>query len=143
MSLVITFGRGCNSRQLQTSLLSGASSGYVCFRKLQQACPCSRIAKSVRRSFSEGRTGLKIETKMFYVYIIQSINYSNQHYVGFSDDLKTRIRDHNWGNSIHTSKFKPWELICYFGFKDRVKAKQFEHYLKTGSGRAFLKKHFL
>lgn len=32
---------------------------------------------------------------MYYVYLIKSINHPNQHYVGFSDDLKTRIADHN------------------------------------------------
>ncbi len=80
---------------------------------------------------------------MYYVYLIQSINHPNQHYVGFSDDLRTRIRDHNWGNSIHTSKFKPWTLTCYFAFSDAKKAKVFEKYLKSGSGRAFLKKHLL
>lgn len=80
---------------------------------------------------------------MYYVYLIQSVNYPNQHYVGFSDDLKMRIHEHNQGNSTHTKKFKPWYIVCYFAFKDRNKAKQFEYYLKTGSGRAFLKKHFL
>lgn len=80
---------------------------------------------------------------MFYVYLIQSINFPREHYVGFSEDLKTRIKDHNVGKSTHTNKFRPWKLIVYFAFKDILTAKDFENYLKTGSGRAFLKKHFL
>ncbi len=80
---------------------------------------------------------------MFYVYLIQSINFPREHYVGFSEDLKTRIKDHNSGKSTHTNKFRPWKLIVYFAFKDILTAKDFENYLKTGSGRAFLKKHFL
>ena len=80
---------------------------------------------------------------MYYVYLIQSIKFSQEHYVGFSEDLKTRITDHNDGKSIHTNKFKPWNLTCYFAFKNIQTAKKFEEYLKTGSGRAFLKKHLL
>jgi len=79
---------------------------------------------------------------MFYVYIIQSVNFQKEHYVGYSEDLKSRIKTHNSGGSTHTSKFRPWKLVCYLGFKKEKSAKQFENYLKTGSGRAFLKKHF-
>ena len=80
---------------------------------------------------------------MYYVYLLQSILFPSEHYVGYSEDLKSRIKAHNFGDSKHTKKFKPWKLICYFGFADKQSAKKFELYLKTGSGRAFLKKHFL
>jgi putative endonuclease len=80
---------------------------------------------------------------MFYVYLINSIPYPNQHYVGFSENYEQRLEYHNDGKSIHTNKFKPWELICCFVFKDEKTAREFEKYLKSGSGRAFLKKHFL
>lgn len=80
---------------------------------------------------------------MYYVYLIKSIPFPKQHYVGFSEDHEGRLEDHNEGKSVHTNKFKPWELICYFAFKDINQAKQFEKYLKSGSGRAFMKKHFL
>lgn len=80
---------------------------------------------------------------MYYVNLIQSVKFSKEHYVGFSEDLKTRIKDHNSGKSTHTNKFRPWKLIVYLGFNNLEVAKDFEEYLKTGSGRAFLKKHFL
>lgn len=80
---------------------------------------------------------------MHSVYIIQSINCPSQHYTGVSADLKTRLGDHNDGKSKHTSKFKPWKIICYLKFTDEKKATDFEKYLKTGSGRAFMKKHLL
>jgi predicted GIY-YIG superfamily endonuclease len=80
---------------------------------------------------------------MFYVYILKSINFPKEHYVGYSEDLKSRIKAHDWGDSKHTSKFKPWRLVCYLGFADKKSAKEFEYYLKTGSGRAFLKRHLL
>lgn len=79
---------------------------------------------------------------MYYVYLIQSINFPDQRYIGFSEDLKSRMKAHNAGESKHTSKFHPWELIAYQGFKDKRKAQEFEHYLKTGSGKAFANKRF-
>jgi len=80
---------------------------------------------------------------MFYVYILNSINFPKEHYVGYSKDLKARLKAHDWGDSAHTKKFKPWRLVCYLGFADEKSAKEFEYYLKTGSGRAFLKRHLL
>jgi putative endonuclease len=77
---------------------------------------------------------------MFYVYLMRSIAFPDQVYVGITRDLKKRLDTHNVGGSVHTAKYKPWELIVYMGFKDEAKARQFEKYLKSGSGRAFAKK---
>lgn len=79
---------------------------------------------------------------MYYVYLIQSITNPNQRYVGFTEDLKSRLKAHNAGESKHTSKFCPWELAGYHAFKDKRKAQEFEFYLKTGSGKAFANKRF-
>lgn len=79
---------------------------------------------------------------MYYVYLIQSINCPDQRYIGFTEDLKSRLKAHNAGESKHTSKFYPWELIVYHAFKDKRRAQEFEHYLKTGSGNAFANKRF-
>ncbi len=79
---------------------------------------------------------------MYYVYLIQSINFPDQRYVGLTEDLKSRLKAHNSGESKHTSKFYPWELIGYHAFKEKQKAREFEHYLKTGSGKAFANKRF-
>ncbi len=79
---------------------------------------------------------------MYYVYLIRSIAFPDQNYIGYSEDLKQRIADHNASKSIHTSKYAPWELVSYHAFADKRKAQEFEHYLKTGSGQAFAKKRF-
>jgi predicted GIY-YIG superfamily endonuclease len=79
---------------------------------------------------------------MFYVYLLRSINFPDKTYIGFTEDLKARLQAHNVGESKHTSKYAPWELVCYFAFADKRKAQEFEHYLKTGSGQAFAKKRF-
>ncbi|HAX92306.1 MAG TPA: excinuclease ABC subunit C [Rhodospirillaceae bacterium] len=79
---------------------------------------------------------------MKYVYILRSLSSSDRYYVGCTADLKKRVSQHNNGESIHTNKFMPWDLIEYFAFSDPVKADKFESYLKTASGRSFAKKHF-
>ena len=80
---------------------------------------------------------------MHYVYLIESARYRQQRYVGQTNDLKARMLGHNSGNTPSTARYRPWHLVCYLGFADEGKAIAFEHYLKTGSGQAFTKRHFL
>lgn len=79
---------------------------------------------------------------MFYVYILRSISYPAKTYTGYTTNLKERFTEHNHGKSVHTAKYMPCELEVYFGFKQEAKAKAFEKYLKSGSGRVFSKNHF-
>ncbi len=76
-----------------------------------------------------------------YVYILSSI--AGRHfYVGVTADVRRRLRTHNAGDSPHTSKYRPWELIVAVEFRSAARAYEFERYLKSGSGRAFAKRHF-
>jgi predicted GIY-YIG superfamily endonuclease len=59
-----------------------------------------------------------------------------------TDDLRARLAKHNAGEVPHTSKYRSWRLRIYFAFSDEARALAFEKYLKSGSGRAFAKKHF-
>jgi putative endonuclease len=77
---------------------------------------------------------------MWYVYIIRSVAFPDQEYVGATADLKQRLTDHNAGRSSHTAKYMPWTLIWYCAFPDKHMALAFEAYLKSHSGRAFTKK---
>ena len=77
---------------------------------------------------------------MHYVYLLRSIPNPDQTYVGHTKDLKTRLVAHHQGQSPHTAKFKPWELITYLAFKNKSTALAFEKYLKSHSGKAFANK---
>ena len=77
---------------------------------------------------------------MTYVYLIESVHEPAQRYVGHTADLKERLAMHNAGKSLHTAKHRPWNLACYLAFADEKKAREFERYLKSGSGRAFSNK---
>jgi predicted GIY-YIG superfamily endonuclease len=79
---------------------------------------------------------------MLQVYILQSLKDPSQYYVGATTDLDARIRKHNEGGAPHTSRFRPWKLKTAIRFEDDARARQFEWYLKTPSGRAFSATHF-
>jgi predicted GIY-YIG superfamily endonuclease len=78
---------------------------------------------------------------MFYIYVLQSINFPDQTYIGFTQDLNHRLSEHNAGTSKHSSKFKPWKITFYIAFETQEQAIYFEKYLKSCSGRTFMKKH--
>lgn len=79
---------------------------------------------------------------MYYVYLPKSQRF-NETYVGITSNLRQRFTDHNAGRSKHTSKYLPWDLIAYTAFTSKKKAIAYERYLKTGSGIAFLRRHYL
>ena len=79
---------------------------------------------------------------MFYTYILLS-SKSHLFYVGSTKDLKTRLQLHNNGQVKATKPNIPWCLIWYCGFLTEREAKDFEQYLKTGSGRAFAYKRLI
>lgn len=79
---------------------------------------------------------------MHYVYVLKSEHEPEQNYVGYTEDLRTRVSDHDAGKSTHTSKYRPWGLVCYHAFMEKDRAVAFERYLKSGSGREFRRRHF-
>ena len=76
---------------------------------------------------------------MYYTYLLRS-KLDSSLYVGFTVDLKKRIERHNRGKEQYTKKKAPWELIFYAAFLTRKEAVNFEKYLKSGSGREFIRK---
>jgi putative endonuclease len=77
-----------------------------------------------------------------YVYVLRSLIDPERHYVGMTADVRQRLAWHNGGQSPHTAKRKPWELLIAIEFKDQATGGRFEKYLKSGSGRAFTRRHF-
>ena len=77
-----------------------------------------------------------------YVYILVDEATGNHFYIGCTEDLKARLEKHNKGDVPHTSKFCPWKVETYIAFESEEKSIAFEHYLKSGSGHAFAKRHF-
>ncbi len=79
---------------------------------------------------------------MYYTYILQS-SKSGIFYYGYTDNLKRRLEEHYNGQSKFTKGHLPWKLVFYAAFSEKQKAKDFELYLKSGSGKAFVYKRLV
>src|SRR3989344_556692 len=73
----------------------------------------------------------------FYVYVLESLK-DRERYVGYTNNLKKRIKEHENGKSFSTKPRLPVKLIYFEGCLDETDAKRREHYLKTTQGRRFL-----
>ncbi len=78
--------------------------------------------------------------RFIYVYILQSETDSDRFYIGRTRDLRARILRRNSGQVRPTAKWKPWRIKTYVALSDSSRAIALERYLKSASGRAFLKK---
>lgn len=77
------------------------------------------------------------------VYVLRSESDPNRHYVGITSDLELRLWWHNHGpGGGHTESNRPWSVVVSIEFRTERDARRFEKYLKSGSGRAFAKRHF-
>jgi putative endonuclease len=77
-----------------------------------------------------------------FVYILRSESDPGRHYVGRTADVENRLAWHNDGPCGYTTNHRPWSVIVSLEFPDESHAARFERYLKSGSGRAFAKRHF-
>lgn len=77
----------------------------------------------------------------YYVYILKCGD--GKYYTGCTKNLEDRLSRHNRGSVPATKDRRPVELITFIAFNDKYKAFEYEKYLKTGSGRAVLKKRFV
>lgn len=64
----------------------------------------------------------------------------NTYYTGCTKDLNKRLQRHRLEYIPYTAKRLPVTLITYIVFSDKYRAYDFERYLKSGSGKAFMKK---
>jgi putative endonuclease len=72
------------------------------------------------------------------VYVIQSLK-DGRIYVGLSENVETRLKQHNKGMKTSTRFYKPWKLLFVEEFKNRFEARIREKYLKAGSGKEYIK----
>jgi putative endonuclease len=81
----------------------------------------------------------------FYVYVLQS-RIVNRLYMGSTDNLVRRVKEHNLGLNQSTKPYKPWALVYYEACLNETDAKRRERYLKTSQGgrliRSRLKEYF-
>ena len=81
-------------------------------------------------------------TEKRFVYVLRSESDPGRHYVGITSEMVGRLHWHNEGPCGYTTAYRPWQLAVILEFPDERRARRFERYLKSGSGRAFAKRHF-
>ncbi len=77
---------------------------------------------------------------MHYVVYVLENKDDKSWYIGFTTNLKQRILEHKYKKSPYTSKKENWKLIYAEMYLNKFDALGREKFLKSGSGRQFLKK---
>ena len=72
---------------------------------------------------------------MFYVAKVQ-----NKTYVGYTNDLDRRLKEHNTGQNYFTKRYMPWKIKYTEEYNDVFSAKKREKYLNSASVRRLVSK---
>jgi len=75
----------------------------------------------------------------YYVYVLWS-DKAKEFYIGYTTEVLKRYRAHQAGRVESTKHKKPWQLVYYEAYLDKADAKGRELFLKSGSGKRYLKK---
>jgi putative endonuclease len=75
---------------------------------------------------------------MYTIYAIKSV-VKNYIYVGLTENLNIRLKRHKSGYEKTTRSYRPFVLIYSEECETRPEARIREKYLKSGSGKEFLK----
>ena len=78
---------------------------------------------------------------MVYVYVLKS-QKDGRLYVGMTQDLEKRLKEHNLGRTKSTKGYRPWTVIHEEVYQDREAARKREKYLKSGYGKQWLKNKY-
>ncbi|MBI2630766.1 GIY-YIG nuclease family protein [Candidatus Nomurabacteria bacterium] len=76
---------------------------------------------------------------MSYTYILKSL-IKEKFYVGSTDNLERRMKEHNSGLSYYTKRYMPWRLLYKEKYNNIIDARKREKYFKSAAGRRFTKK---
>ena len=86
----------------------------------------------------------EIMTEPSLAFITSTSSKSSIFYYGHtSKNPKERLKEHNAGVMKATKPHRPWRLVFYAAFETLEQAKDFERYLKSGSGKAFTYKRLV
>ncbi|MEK6645498.1 MAG: GIY-YIG nuclease family protein [Candidatus Firestonebacteria bacterium] len=74
----------------------------------------------------------------YYVYVLLS-QKDSKFYIGFTNELERRLKEHEQGKNISTSKRLPVKLIYFEGHLSEDDAMRRENYFKTTKGKTTLR----
>lgn len=73
----------------------------------------------------------------YWIYVLQS-EKNKTRYIGNTENLEVRLKEHNHGRSRYTSAHCPWKIIYKESVESRAQAIRREKFLKSGTGRKIL-----
>lgn len=76
--------------------------------------------------------------QFWYVYVLRS-KRDNQFYIGSTNNLERRFKQHQRGENISTAKRLPLELLYFEGHQSKADALRRENYFKTTKGKITLR----
>ena len=77
------------------------------------------------------------EIETFYMYILFS-EKRDRFYIGSTDDVQRRLKDHNQGKSKSTRAGRPWTLVYSETFQSRPLAVRREMEVKKKKSRSYI-----
>lgn len=77
-----------------------------------------------------------------FVYVLES-EIDNSWYIGYTTDPTRRLKDHNTSKNASTKAKKPWNILYFEAYRSKQDALGREKFLKSGSGRTYLKKQMV
>ncbi|MBU1086834.1 MAG: GIY-YIG nuclease family protein [Candidatus Omnitrophica bacterium] len=75
---------------------------------------------------------------MYNVYVLISLK-DYKFYIGFSENIEQRLKDHNSGRNQSTKNRCPFKLIYTESHLSKIDALRRERYFKTAKGKTTLK----
>ena len=66
----------------------------------------------------------------YYVYMLKSLEEKTVTYVGYTSDIKKRIKLHNLGKGAKFTRGRKWKLIYMEKFNSKKEAISREYYIK-------------
>ena len=66
----------------------------------------------------------------YYVYMLKSLEEKTVTYVGYTSDIKKRIKLHNLGKGAKFTRGRTWKLIYKEKFNSKKEAISREYYIK-------------
>lgn len=76
--------------------------------------------------------------RFWYVYVLRS-KKDNNFYIGSTNDVKRRLKEHQQGKNTSTAKRLPVELIYFESHRSKEDALRREKYFKTTKGKVTLR----
>ena len=77
-------------------------------------------------------------SNMYTTYVLYSQNF-DRIYIGLTNNLERRFKEHNAERNKSTKAYCPWEIVHTEKFETRIEARKREKYLKSYRGRKYIR----